>query len=44
VAPLSDRYQAGDAVGAVHGFLALVGDRNWRAAIEQTVRAGSRRP
>jgi pimeloyl-ACP methyl ester carboxylesterase len=40
VAPLSDRYQAGDAEGAVHGFLALVGDRNWRAAIEQTVPGG----
>ena len=41
---LSDRYQAGDAEAAVHGFLALVGDRNWHATIEQTVRAGSRRP
>jgi pimeloyl-ACP methyl ester carboxylesterase/quinol monooxygenase YgiN len=37
VAPLVDRYQAGDAEGAVHGFLALVGDRNWRATIDQTV-------
>jgi pimeloyl-ACP methyl ester carboxylesterase len=40
VAPLTDRYQAGDAEGAVHGFLALVGDRNWREAIEQTVPGG----
>jgi pimeloyl-ACP methyl ester carboxylesterase len=40
LAPLIDRYQAGDAEGAVHGFLALVGDRNWRAAIEQTVPGG----
>jgi pimeloyl-ACP methyl ester carboxylesterase len=40
VAPLIDRYQAGDAEGAVHGFLALVGDSNWREAIEQTVPGG----
>jgi pimeloyl-ACP methyl ester carboxylesterase len=40
VAPLIDRYEAGDAEGAVHGFLALVGDRNWRATIEQTVPGG----
>jgi pimeloyl-ACP methyl ester carboxylesterase len=40
VAPLIDRYEAGDAEGAVHGFLALVGDRNWREAIEQTVPGG----
>ena len=40
VAPLTDRYQAGDAEGAVHGFLALVGDRNWREGIEQTVPGG----
>jgi pimeloyl-ACP methyl ester carboxylesterase len=40
LAPLSDRYQAGDAEGAVHGFLALVGDRNWREAIDQTVPGG----
>jgi pimeloyl-ACP methyl ester carboxylesterase len=38
--PLSDRYQAGDAEGAVHGFLALVGNRNWRATIDQTVPGG----
>jgi pimeloyl-ACP methyl ester carboxylesterase len=37
VAPLIDRYEAGDAEGAVHGFLALVGDRNWHATIEETV-------
>jgi pimeloyl-ACP methyl ester carboxylesterase len=40
VAPLSERYQAGDAEAAVHGFLALVGDRNWHATIDQTVPGG----
>jgi pimeloyl-ACP methyl ester carboxylesterase len=40
VAPLIDRYQAGDPEGAVHRFLALVGDRDWRAIIEQTVPGG----
>jgi pimeloyl-ACP methyl ester carboxylesterase len=40
VAPLVERYEAGDAEGAVHGFLALVGNRNWRATIEQTVPGG----
>jgi pimeloyl-ACP methyl ester carboxylesterase len=40
VAPLTERYQAGDAEGAVHGFLALVGDRNWHATIDQTVPGG----
>ena len=40
VAPLTERYQAGDAEGAVHGFLALVGDRNWHATIEQAVPGG----
>ena len=38
--PLIGRYQAGDAEGAVHGFLALVGDHNWREAIDQTVPGG----
>jgi pimeloyl-ACP methyl ester carboxylesterase len=40
LAPLVERYEAGDAEGAVHGFLALVGDRDWREAIEQTVPGG----
>jgi pimeloyl-ACP methyl ester carboxylesterase len=40
LAPLAERYEAGDAEGAVHGFLALVGDRNWRATIDQTVPGG----
>jgi pimeloyl-ACP methyl ester carboxylesterase len=40
VASLAERYEAGDAEGAVHGFLALVGDRHWREAIEQTVPGG----
>jgi pimeloyl-ACP methyl ester carboxylesterase len=40
LAPLVERYDAGDAEGAVHGFLALVGARNWRAIIEQSVPGG----
>jgi pimeloyl-ACP methyl ester carboxylesterase len=40
LAPLIERYQAGDAEGAVHGFLALVGDGNWHATIEQAVPGG----
>jgi pimeloyl-ACP methyl ester carboxylesterase len=40
LAPLTERYHAGDAEGAVHGFLALVGDRNWREAIDTTVPGG----
>jgi pimeloyl-ACP methyl ester carboxylesterase len=42
VAPLIERYQAGDAQcqEAVHGFLALVGDLDWRATIERTVPGG----
>jgi pimeloyl-ACP methyl ester carboxylesterase len=40
LAPLVERYDAGNAEGAVHGFLALVGDRNWRATIEQSVPGG----
>jgi pimeloyl-ACP methyl ester carboxylesterase len=40
LAPLIERYQAGDAEGAVHGFLALVGYRTWRQAIDQTVPGG----
>jgi pimeloyl-ACP methyl ester carboxylesterase len=40
LAPLIERYDAGDAEGAVHGFLALEGDRNWREAIDQTVPGG----
>ena len=41
MAPLIERYEAGDAEGAVHGFLALVGDRNWREAIDQTIPGGT---
>jgi pimeloyl-ACP methyl ester carboxylesterase len=37
VTPLVTRYEAGDAESAVHGFLALVGDRDWRNEIERTV-------
>jgi pimeloyl-ACP methyl ester carboxylesterase len=40
LASLTDLYEAGDAEGAVHGFLALEGDPNWRAAIDQTVPGG----
>ena len=40
VMPLVGRYEDGDAEGAVHGFLALVGDRDWRNAIERTVPGG----
>jgi pimeloyl-ACP methyl ester carboxylesterase len=40
MAPLTQRYRAGDAEGAVHGFLALVGDRTWHATIEQAVPGG----
>jgi pimeloyl-ACP methyl ester carboxylesterase len=40
VAPLTERYQGGDAEGAVHGFLALVGGPSWREAIDQTVPGG----
>ena len=40
MAPLTDRYQAGDAEGGVHGFLALVGDRDWRATIDHAVPGG----
>jgi pimeloyl-ACP methyl ester carboxylesterase len=40
MAPLVERYEAGDAEGAVHGFLALVGDHDWREAIDHTVPGG----
>jgi pimeloyl-ACP methyl ester carboxylesterase len=40
LAPLVERYQAGDAEAAVHGFLALVGARDWRATIDQAVPGG----
>jgi pimeloyl-ACP methyl ester carboxylesterase len=38
--PLVERYRAGDAEGAVHGFLALVGGRDWRATLDQTIPGG----
>ena len=40
VTPLVGRYEDGDAEGAVHSFMALVGDRDWRTAIERTVPGG----
>lgn len=42
VRALAERYGAGDHEGAVEGFLALVGDRDWRGAIERTVPGGIR--
>jgi pimeloyl-ACP methyl ester carboxylesterase len=36
---LTDRYTEGDATGAVHGFLALLGP-DWRAVIDGTVPGG----
>jgi pimeloyl-ACP methyl ester carboxylesterase len=38
--PLVERYDAGDTEGAVHGFLALEGDRDWREAIDRAVPGG----
>ncbi len=40
VGPLVERYEAGDAAGAVDGFLALVGRDAWRATIERAVPGG----
>jgi pimeloyl-ACP methyl ester carboxylesterase len=40
VTALVGHYEHGDAEGAVHGFLALVGDPDWRDAIERTVPGG----
>jgi pimeloyl-ACP methyl ester carboxylesterase len=40
LAPLTERCEAGDVEDAVHGFLALVGDRDWRATIERAVPGG----
>ncbi len=40
VAPLVRRYDAGDAAGAVDGFLALVGRDTWREIIERAVPGG----
>ncbi len=40
VAPLVERYHAGDNEGAVHDFLALVGDADWQGAIDRTVPGG----
>ena len=37
--PLADRYRSGDPVGAVHGFLALIGPA-WRVVIDRTVPGG----
>ena len=38
--PIVEQYEAGDAVGAVDGFLSLVGDVNWRETIERAVPGG----
>jgi 3-oxoadipate enol-lactonase len=40
VAPLVDKYLAGDAPGAVEGFLALVGPARWRETIDDAVPGG----
>ena len=40
VAPLVARYEGGDPIGAVGGFLALVGRDDWRATIERAVPGG----
>jgi len=40
VAPLVARYQTGDTVGAVGGFLDLVGRDDWRSTIDRTVPGG----
>src|SRR5690606_17083526 len=40
VAPLVERYTAGDARGAVEGFLALVGQDRWRGTIDAAVPGG----
>jgi pimeloyl-ACP methyl ester carboxylesterase len=37
VAPLVERYTAGDAQGAVEGFLALVGLERWRETIDDAI-------
>jgi 3-oxoadipate enol-lactonase len=39
MARLTERYSEGDATGAVHGFLALLGP-DWRAVIDRTVPGG----
>lgn len=38
--PVLERFQSGDASGAVHGFLAYVGGAGWRAAVDRTVPGG----
>jgi 3-oxoadipate enol-lactonase len=40
ITPLVGRYEDGDSESAVHGFLALVGGRDWRIAIDRTVPGG----
>lgn len=40
VMPLVERYTAGDARGAVEGFLALVGQDRWRETIDAAVPGG----
>jgi pimeloyl-ACP methyl ester carboxylesterase len=40
VAPLVDQYAAGDARGAVEGFLELVGSARWRETIDGAVPGG----
>ena len=40
MAPVVERYEAGDPAGAVDDFLALIGRPNWRETIERSVPAG----
>jgi pimeloyl-ACP methyl ester carboxylesterase len=40
VGPLEARFRNGDPAGAVEGFLALVGDSEWRSTIERAVPGG----
>jgi pimeloyl-ACP methyl ester carboxylesterase len=40
MAPIIEQYEAGDAAGAVDGFLALIGGTGWRETIERAVPGG----
>jgi pimeloyl-ACP methyl ester carboxylesterase len=40
MAPIVERHQSGDTAGAVADFFGLIGDPDWRAAIERTIPDG----
>ena len=40
VAPIIEKYNSGDRVGAVHAFIAAVGGPDWRSHVERTVPGG----